>query len=200
MTKTFLHVGCGPNHKAQTTRGFNTSRWNEVRLDIDASVSPDIIGSMTDMPAVASASMDALFSCHNIEHLNFHEVPVALAEFMRVLNDDGLVVIICPDLKSVSEMVVQGKLNDTIYTSPAGPITAMDVLYGYGKPISEGNAYMAHRCGFNEKLMKDLLHEAGFKVVATMALPEHFELLALASKTYRSSQDMQMIADQYFFR
>ena len=95
---TVLHVGCGPKHKDQTTRGFNTPQWDELRLDIDPSVSPDIIGTMTDMNAVQSASVDAVFSSHNIEHLYAHEVPVALGEFLRVLSDDGIAVITCPDL------------------------------------------------------------------------------------------------------
>ncbi len=38
--KTFLHVGCGPKRKNQTTRGFNTPDWTELRLDIDAGVAP----------------------------------------------------------------------------------------------------------------------------------------------------------------
>ena len=89
----FLHVGCGPKHKAQTTTGFNTDAWAEVRFDIDESVKPDVIGTMTNMQAVASESMDAVFSSHNIEHLYPHDVPVALAEFFRVLNSSGIVVI-----------------------------------------------------------------------------------------------------------
>jgi len=75
--KTFLHVGCGPKHKDKTTRGFNTPDWDELRLDIDASVKPDIIGSMTCMDSVPNASVDAIFSSHNIEHLYPHEVGVA---------------------------------------------------------------------------------------------------------------------------
>ena len=93
---TFLHIGCGPKRKEQTTRGFNTADWNELRLDIDASVAPDITGTMTDMSALADASVDAIFSSHNIEHLYPHEVPVALAEFKRVLKPDGFAVITCP--------------------------------------------------------------------------------------------------------
>jgi len=73
--KKFLHVGCGFKQKAQTTRGFNTPEWAEIRLDIDGSVVPDVIGSMTDMKAIADGSMDAVFSSHNIEHLYPHEVP-----------------------------------------------------------------------------------------------------------------------------
>lgn len=52
-----------------------------------------MLGTMTSMDAVQTGSMDALFSSHNIEHLYPYEVPVALAEFRRVLNDDGFAVI-----------------------------------------------------------------------------------------------------------
>ena len=78
--KSFLHVGCGPKHKDQTTIGFNTDEWQEIRFDIDESVQPDLVGTMTDMSSVESESVDALFSSHNIEHLYPHEVPVALKE------------------------------------------------------------------------------------------------------------------------
>ena len=78
--KTFLHVGCVPKHKDQTTRGFNSVDWTELRLDIDQSVQPDIIGTMTDMSAVPSESVDAVFSSHNIEHLYPHEV-LAMANY-----------------------------------------------------------------------------------------------------------------------
>jgi len=95
----FLHVGCGPKSKDRTTRAFNTTEWEEVRLDIDQSVKPDIIGTMTDMSSVQSASMDAIFSSHNIEHLYPHEVALALSEFKRVLKPDGFLVVTCPDLQ-----------------------------------------------------------------------------------------------------
>ena len=75
--------------KDQTTRGFNTPEWHELRLDIDPSVGPDVVGTMTDMAEVISESVDAIFSSHNLEHLEAHEVPVALQEFRRVLKPDG---------------------------------------------------------------------------------------------------------------
>ncbi|MDU7589974.1 MAG: methyltransferase domain-containing protein, partial [Acidovorax sp.] len=86
---TFLHIGCGPKRKDKTTRGFNTDAWTELRFDIDESVNPDLVGTMTDMSAVADASVDAIFSSHNIEHLYPHEVPKAFQEFLRVLKPDG---------------------------------------------------------------------------------------------------------------
>ena len=64
---------------------FPAAAWREIRLDIDAGHRPDIVGSLTDMSGIVSGSVDAVYSCHNLEHLHAHEVPVALREFLRVL-------------------------------------------------------------------------------------------------------------------
>jgi predicted SAM-dependent methyltransferase len=152
---TFLHVGCGPKRKDRTTAGF--ADWNELRFDIDESVQPDLVGTMTDMSSVSTESVDAVFSSHNIEHLYPHEVPVALSEFLRVLKPDGFAVITCPDLQAVCALVAEDKLTEPAYTSPAGPIAPLDILYGHRPPMARGNLYMAHRCGFTEKVMSGTL-------------------------------------------
>ena len=194
---SLLHIGCGPKRKAQTTRGFNTDAWSEIRLDIDPSVSPDVTGTMTDMSAVPSGSVNAIFSSHNIEHLYPHEVPVALSEFLRVLSDDGFAVITCPDLKSVCALIAEDKLTEPAYTSPAGPIAPLDILYGLRSAMARGNLYMAHRCGFTQKVLQGTLQAAGFKVVATAARSAHFDLWALASKSERSEDEIRALAAQH---
>jgi len=60
---------------------------------------PDIVCSITDMSPVAADSVDAVWSSHNLEHLQRHEVPVALAEFLRVLKPAGLLLLTLPDLQ-----------------------------------------------------------------------------------------------------
>ena len=181
--RKFLHVGCGPKRKAQTTPGFNTANWSEIRFDIDLAAQPDIVGSMTDMSEVVDGSMDALFSSHNIEHLYPHEVPSALSEFFRVLSGDGFAVITCPDLKSVAELVVEGKLTEPAYTSPAGPIAPIDIMYGHRESIMNGNHYMAHKCGFTEEVLRASLQGAGFLSIASIARGSpYFDLWAIASK------------------
>lgn len=198
MPKTFLHVGCGRQRKNATTRGFNNDDWRELRLDIDPSVEPDITGSMTDMSAVANSSVDAIFSSHNIEHLYAHDVPVALAEFMRVLKPDGFAVITCPDLQSVCALVAQDKLTDPAYVSPSGAIAPIDILYGHRVAMQQGNLYMAHRCGFTEKVLRATLAAAGFAGVVTLARPANFDLWAVASKSERPTDEMQALAIAHF--
>lgn len=196
--KTFLHVGCGPKRKNQTTKAFNSDVWLEMRLDIDSSVLPDVVGTMTDMSAVPTGSVQAVFSSHNIEHLYPHEVPLALAEFYRVLSDDGFVVITCPDLKSVCKLVAEDKLVEPAYVSAAGPITPIDILYGHRPPMARGNLYMAHRCGFTEKVLIATLQAAGLKTVASMARPRYFDLWALASKAALDDSALKQLAISHF--
>jgi predicted SAM-dependent methyltransferase len=183
MQKVFLHVGCGPRRKGERTRGFNSNQWHEIRLDIDPSVAPDIIGTMTNLTAVAPASVDAIYSSHNIEHLYPHEVPIALAEFLRVLKDDGFAVITCPDLKSVAKRIADDLLTEPAYQSGMGPIAPLDILYGHRASLANGNLYMAHRCGFTQKVLTATVQAAGFKSVASVCIPQSFALWALASKS-----------------
>lgn len=181
MSNTFLHVGCGPKHKNQTTKAFNTDAWQELRLDIDESVKPDIVGTMLDMSAVEDASVDAVFSSHNIEHLYPHEVPKALAEFRRVLKPEGFLVITCPDLQSVAALIAEDKLTEAAYTAPAGPITPIDILYGHRPQLAAGNLYMAHRCGFTKRVLMATLQQAGFSTIAAKCrLAPYFDIWAVA--------------------
>lgn len=195
---TLLHVGCGRNQKDRTTRAFNTPEWTELRLDIDQSVQPDIVGTMLDMSQVKDRSVDAIFSSHNIEHLYPHEVPLALIEFRRVLKPDGFVIITCPDLQSVCALIAEDKLNDPAYISSAGPIAPLDILYGHRPPMAAGNLYMAHRCGFTLKTLREALFSAGFLRVAGLQRASNLDLWALASMQSLEGSELERLARSHF--
>jgi predicted SAM-dependent methyltransferase len=197
--RKLLHVGCGPKQKSATTKGFDSEEWLEIRYDIDESVSPDYVGSMTDMTAIEDGSMDAVFSSHNIEHLYPHEVGIALAEFFRVLSDDGMLVLTCPDIQSVCELVAQDKLTQTAYESPAGPIAPIDILYGHRKSMQNGNLYMAHKCGFTEKVLVATFQSAGFSHVASMSRkPPYFDLWAIGMKGEKNEEQLRTLSKAHF--
>jgi hypothetical protein len=196
--KTFLHVGCGESRKGQTTASFAGPDWRELRLDIDPAVQPDIVGTMTNMTAVADESVDAIFSSHNIEHLYPHEVPLALAEFLRVMKPDGFAVVTCPDLQSIAVLIAEDKLTEAAYVSPAGPIAPLDVVYGFRPQIALGNLFMAHHCGFTEKVLSGTLITGGFKSVVSRRRAPLFDLWALASKSAISEAEMRSLAGVHF--
>ncbi len=194
--KKFLHVGCGPQNKSGL-KGFKSNDWQEIRFDIDSNVNPDILGTLTDMNLVHSSSVDAVFSSHNIEHIFPHEVPIALAEFYRVLKSDGIVVITCPDLQTVCEAVVQDKLLEPLYDSAAGPISPIDILYGHRCYMQQGNHYMAHKCGFTYSALVAAFLQAGFKDVVGGRRIAGFDLWLAASKDKKSEAEMKEIASKF---
>ena len=192
-TPVFLHVGCGPKRQEQTP--FADKNWREIRLDIDQSVQPDVVGTMVDMSAVESESVDALFSSHNIEHLYPHEVPLALAEFKRVLKPDGFVLLTCPDLQSVCARVANDQLTEPAYMSGMGPIAPLDILYGHRGSMEAGNLYMAHRCGFTKKVLLATLSASGF-ASGVRCRPQRFDLWAVALKGNDNAQ-IQKLCNEF---
>ncbi len=170
QTKTVLHVGCGAYNPNKLHQRFNRDEWRELRFDIDPDVKPDILGDMTDMAAVGDESVDAIWSSHNIEHLYPHQVEVAFREFQRVLRPGGFVFITLPDIQAVARHVVEGNLEEPLYVSPAGPVSAIDILYGFRPSLARGNLFMAHRTGFTAGTLATRLENVGFQAVKVQSV------------------------------
>jgi len=79
-----------------------------------------------------------------------------------------------------------------------GPIAHLDILYGYGASLAKGNLYMAHKCGFTQKVLTAALRAARFKSIASACFPQHFVLWAVASKSERGEADMRELARLHF--
>lgn len=122
-----------------------------------------------------------------------------MAEFSRVLNADGYLVLTCPDQKSVCALVAEDKLTDTADESPSGPIAPVDILYGHRPTLGAGNLFMANRCGFTQKMLHGTLRAFGFARIAIIsrAVP-YFELWAFATKSPRTDAQMMNLARLHF--
>jgi len=172
----FLNVGCGSSNRIP--KYFR--QWRQVRVDIDSSLKPDVVASIADLSSVADRSVDAIWCSHCIEHLFAYQVPAALSEFRRVLRADGFACIIVPDLQTIAHWISADKLHETIYESKAGPVTAHDMIWGFGPAIARGKTAMAHGCGFAPTLFLNYLKEAGFREIVLRRKQESLELAGLA--------------------
>ncbi|MDD3355191.1 hypothetical protein [Zoogloea sp.] len=101
---------------------------------------------------------------------------------LRVLKPEGFLVVTCPDLQAVCQMVAEDKLNDAAYISQAGPITPLDILYGHGEALAGGHHYMAHKTGFTLKTLTQVLHAAGFATSAGKRRLRGLDLWVVACK------------------
>ena len=191
-----LNVGSGVAVRQKLHTIFHSPDWQEVRFDIDPGVRPDLLGDMTDMRGVvASESFDAVWSSHNIEHLYDHEAPKALAEFRRILKPHGFAIINCPDMLSIARQIVEHGLEAAAYMSPAGPISPLDMLFGFGRAIASGNTFMAHRTGFTVERLRRLLEASGF-AESWVAPGKGFDLWAVALMDATDADDLRLHLEQ----
>jgi SAM-dependent methyltransferase len=143
-----LHAGCG-----RTAKPDWADAYDEVRLDIDPEVQPDIVASLTDLGDIGP--FDAAYLSHCLEHFYPHEVPQVLAELKRVLKPGGFLVVVVPDLQGIEPT------EDVVYVSPGGPVCGLDMIYGGGRLI-QMSRYMAHHCGFVRATLQEVMERAGF--------------------------------------
>jgi SAM-dependent methyltransferase len=176
--RLLVNAGCGPRDSTRLPLHF--SGWRQLRVDIDADVKPDLIADLTDLSPIPDSSADAVWAAHCIEHLYEHQVKLALAEFRRVLREDGFVCVIVPDLQTVAQYVAADRLHEPLYQSPAGPITPHDIVFGFGAGIARGRTAMAHRCGFTPGMLQQCFQRLPFGEVVLRRRTTQFELAAVA--------------------
>jgi SAM-dependent methyltransferase len=176
--RVLVNVGCGPRHGSTLPRYFD--HWQQLRVDADASVEPDILADLTDLSAIADGSADAVWAAHCVEHLYAHQVKLALKEFRRVLREDGFVCVIVPDLQTIAQYVAADRLHENLYDSPAGPVTPHDIVFGFGAAIASGRTSMAHRCGFTPGMLQRCFNELPYGEVLLRRRSAEYELAAVA--------------------
>lgn len=193
-----LHAICGSNNKSRTTREFSSADWEEVRMDPQAEVKPDVVSSLLDMSMLEDASFDAVFTAHSLERLYAHEVGKALGNIHRVLKDDGYLIVSCADIQAACALVAEDKLLEAAYESPAGPVAPMDILYGFRPALAAGFERHACKCGFTSRALLGTLGQAGFASKWGARNPNSFTLVAIACKQSKSEDFMKEMAVKHF--
>ena len=194
----FLHAHCGSNGKERTTKLFSGPEWEEVRLDPDGGAKPHVRGSLADLSGFEAASFDAVFASRSLERFYAHEVDAALAGCLRVLRPEGYLIIVSADIEEACARVAQGKILEKAYDSPAGPVTPLDILYGFRPALAAGKTGYACNCGFTAQSLAADLGRAGYGAVWAARNPAAFTLAAIASKKKRSGEEMKGLAKEHF--
>src|SRR6185369_10864710 len=125
--------------------------WQRDLLDIDQRGNPDVLCDARELWRLPPRYYDAVHCSHNLEHYYRHDLLKVLKGFRMVLKKDGFAYINVPDLLAVMTILIEKDvdLEDTLYVSPAGPICASDIFFGYHVEIeNSGNDYYAHKTGF----------------------------------------------------
>lgn len=141
--------------------------WEHLLLDIYEREDVDVVCDARELGGFPRGLYDAVYCSHNLEHYHRHEVPQVLSGFLNVLKDDGFCEIRVPDLRMVMQAVLDRNLSleEPLYQSASGPITPLDVFYGYGREVATGNPWYAHKTGFTPETLAQCVTGAGFTEV-----------------------------------
>jgi uncharacterized membrane protein YecN with MAPEG domain len=85
---------------------------------------------------------------------------------------------------------------DTVYQSPAGPITPLGMIYGHGASLARGHQHMAHKCGFTLKTLTRALHQAGFAGSAGKRRARGMDIWVVAVKEKMKEAALRKLAEQ----
>lgn len=165
---------------ANRIHAYFRNGWEIVRMDSDAGQTPDIVGSLNELAHVPSGSFDAIWCPHVLEHFYVHQIGAGLREMFRILNNEGLVFMTLADIELAAAYIANGKAEEEVYSSPAGPICALDIIYGYHKFISRSLFHASHKFGFTAETIGLALRSCGFTNIRVQR--QNAEITAVAHK------------------
>ena len=180
----FLNVG-GNSKAVEVPPHFKD--WEHHLLDIDPRGGADLVCDARKLgEAVAAGRYDAVYCSHNLEHYYRHDVDRVLQGFLHALKDGGFAEIRVPDIGALIQLLAKNNLDveQEVYKSSAGAITAHDVIYGFGPEIeSSGQDFYAHKTGFSRDSLIRALCTNGFTGIYFAAPLAAIELHVFAFKT-----------------
>ena len=137
-----LHLGCGDKHLP----GF-------FHVDLAPLPHIDHVGRVERLDFIDSDAVELVYACHVLEHFGRAEIPNVLTEWHRILEPGGALRLAVPDFATCAAIYYEEGLQDGL--------TGLIGLVSGGQRDSHDYHHMI----FDEPLLADLLHQAGFREV-----------------------------------
>ena len=177
------------NSGAALPKTFRSEEWQEIVVskEIPNAISLDI----RELSALPGESCNVIWNAGSLSYLYAHEVVPVLTECYRILQPKGVLLLQVADLQRIGEIMAQGKLENALYNSPAGPIAAIDLLFGHRGSLSAGNKKAQTHTGFAARTIPHKLTPLGFGEVEVTR--EGWMLRVMARKITASPADKPLI-------
>ena len=194
LPRRMLDVGGSRGNRPRYFDGFG-----HVLLDLDASTQPDIVADARELAtSQAAGEFDAAYCAHVLQRYYKHDALKVMRGIAHVLKPDGFAEFRVRDIEAIAKVMVEQRLDfeAVLYTSPAGPVTVRDAIYGHAGEIERsGSDWFAHKTGFTQPSLSKQLNACGFPYV--FAGTGNYEVVAYAFKTLPtpSTRALLMIPD-----
>lgn len=117
-------------------------------------------GDLVELVPLPDGCASEVFNGHFIEHVHEWEAPAVVAEFYRLLEPGGLLVMELPDLELACRNLLKGKPDQY----------SMWPLYGDG---TLRDPLMCHKFGYTKKTITALLADCGFRNIRNLPPQTH---------------------------
>jgi predicted SAM-dependent methyltransferase len=178
QTGVKINVGCG-------------KMYLEGYLNIDSADKrkADVIADITTLD-LKNGTVGEILMYHVIEHLNKYEAEDLFRKIYGWLNDDGRLIIECPDIAKVAALLLEHQADvEELENGPEG----IRGLYGEAFPKMGIGDY--HKWGYSEFTLKTKLMKTGFaQVIVEKPLSHgqkiHRDLRVVAYKSVKKNQNI----------
>ena len=178
--KIVLSLGWKSAVKGALSRHFPLDAWEEVRIDMDAAAAPDLHSALHHIPQISDNSVDGVWINHILQRLTFPEAAAVLIEAVRMLKEGGELLISVPDMQLAANYLARAEGEAEMFRAPVGPVTAVDMMYGYQRAIEAGDTSRIHKSGYNAESLGYFVRHAG---VCNLHVQRHpHDVVALGKK------------------
>ncbi len=175
-----LFLGHASAHPQRLHSYFKQDGWAVTSMDSEPSLNPDIKGTLTELSTLSSGAYDAIWAQHLLQQFYMHQIGNGLREMFRIIKDGGFVFLSIPDAQLAASFLANNKYDTAIYTSPAGPINAMDILFGYHKFLTSGATHQGHKFAFTAESIGLAMRACGFTNVQVQS--QYAEIIVVGYK------------------
>ncbi|PIR41808.1 MAG: hypothetical protein COV30_01280 [Candidatus Yanofskybacteria bacterium CG10_big_fil_rev_8_21_14_0_10_37_15] len=138
--KVFIHVGCGDCVDPRF-----------INLDTRPGLNIHVVEKVENIDKVFNAEFaDLIYACHILEHIQYSKVLDTVKKMRRCLKYGGVLRLSVPDFSTMVDMYKESNNIESILRPLLG---------------GQGYEYNFHYSAFDEKYLRNILLEAGFKEV-----------------------------------
>ena len=178
-TMRLLNIGAGP--KGSPIPPYYHD-WEVVRLDVEPTNEPDLLMDAMDLDTLEAGQFNAVYGSHLLEHVYTFDLARFLTGVQHVLKPNGFAEFRVPNALAACKAAAEaGSLDAFCYQSPAGAITAWDMLYSYLPFQMRYGEPMVHKNGFSPATLQATLEEHGFPLVYSAG--QHWDITAIGCLT-----------------
>ncbi|MEC4991609.1 MAG: methyltransferase domain-containing protein, partial [Oscillatoria sp. PMC 1068.18] len=165
-----LHLGCGSDYFP----GY-------INIDAYPDSQADLVMKVEELSLFPDNCVEIIESYHLFEHLYLEQARQAIAEWFRLLQPEGILVLELPNLAvSIQELGKHfGKKNIDI---------AMVGIYGYPPDIKKEGVGQLHKWGWTPETLKYELEKVGFTEISQYPVKQNWR------RANKFGRDMQIRA------